>query len=93
MKRVVNGEKIYLTKPRFRIGVKESEVDYVVKNNNTISRSHADFITETDEYFVFDLSSKNKTFVNDRVIPVQIKVQIHPNDIVRLSDEEFVFCV
>lgn len=93
LRRVSTNEVIRITKPSFRIGTKESEVDYVVRNNNTISRSHADIIVERGEYFVYDLSSKNKTYVNDRVIPVQTRVQIYPNDIIRLSDEDFAFCV
>lgn len=93
LRRVSTNEIIRITKPCFRIGAKESEVDYVVRNNNTISRSHADFINDDGKYYVYDLSSKNKTYVNDRVIPVQTRVQIFPNDIIRLSDEDFVFTV
>lgn len=74
LRRVSTNEVIRITKACFRIGAKESEVDYVIHNNNTISRSHADFIIERGEYFVYDLSSKNKTYVNDRVIPVQTRV-------------------
>ncbi len=93
LKRVSTDEIIKLTKACFRIGVKEIEVDYVIRNNTTISRSHADFIIDAGEFYVCDLSSKNKTFVNNRVIPPQTRVQIYPNDIIRLSDEDFIFCV
>lgn len=93
LRRISTNEVIKITKTCFRIGAKETEVDYVVRNNNTISKSHADIMIEDGKYFVYDLSSKNKTYVNNRVIPVQTRVQIYPQDIIRLSNEDFVFYV
>lgn len=88
-----NEEMIRIDKPVFRIGKEERCVDYVVKNNATISRSHADIICRGERYFIFDLESKNKTYVNDRVILAKQEVEIFNGDILRLAREEFIFRV
>lgn len=93
LKRVSTNEVIRLTKPSFRVGTKELMTDYAIKGNDTISRSHADFKTRGSEYYVLDLSSSNKTYVNNKAIPALIEVRIYPNDVIRLSNEDFIFSV
>lgn len=91
--RVLTEEIIKINKPVFRIGKENSYVDYFVTNNNAVSRSHADIITRGDKYFIIDLNSKNRTFINDQPIPVQIEVEIYNEDKIRLANEEFIFNV
>ena len=89
--RVLTEETVIINKPVFRLGKEKSYVDYFVANNNAISRSHADIITRGERYFAIDLNSKNRTFVNDRVIPTQQEVEIFDGDHLKLANEEFVF--
>lgn len=88
--RVLTGETVRINKPVFRIGKERSYVDFFV-NNNAVSRSHADIITRGQRYFVIDLNSKNRTYINDQVLPVQQEVEIFNGDRLRLANEEFAF--
>lgn len=56
-----------------------------------VSRSHADIISRSGRYFIMDLNSKNRTFVNGMPIPAQQEVEIHNGDAIRLANEEFEF--
>lgn len=91
--RVVTEEEIKVNKLVFRIGKDENCVDYVVMNNGAVSRSHADIIIRDGRYYVFDLRSKNKTFINNRVLPTEHEIEIFDGDILKLANEEFLFRV
>lgn len=91
--RVLTDEKININKPVFRIGKEQSYTDYFVNNNSAVSRSHADIITRGDRYFVIDLNSKNRTFINDQALQVQHETEIFDKDRLRLANEEFIFYV
>ena len=91
--RVLTEETISINKPVFRIGKERSYVDYFVTNNNAVSRSHADIITRGSNYFVIDLNSKNDTYINDQMLPVQCETEIRDGDRLRLGNEEFIFNV
>lgn len=84
-------EKISVNKPSFRIGSERKYVDYWVNDNSTVSRSHADIITREKRYFIIDLNSTNKTYVDNRAIPIEKEVELFDGTRVRLSNEEFVF--
>lgn len=86
-----NKEKISLNKPVFRIGKERSYADYFIGDNTAISRSHANFITREDEYFVIDTNSTNHTFVNGIMIQSNVETSIKHGDVVRLANEEFEF--
>ena len=66
-------------------------MDYFVSNNNAVSRSHADIITRGKKYFILDLNSKNRTYINDQMIPIQCEIEIRNGDHLKLGNEEFVF--
>ena len=89
--RVLTDEKISVNKPVFRLGKERSYVDYFVTNNIAVSRSHADIITRGNKYYLRDLNSKNHTYINEQIIPVQVEVEIHNGDRFKLGNEEFVF--
>lgn len=89
--RIQTGETISLNKPVFRLGKERSYVDYFVSNNNAVSRSHADIITRDSGYFVVDLNSKNRTYINGQVLAVQAETEIRDGDTLRLANEEFIF--
>ncbi len=88
--RLQTNDQIEVNKPTFRIG-KEHGQDYVVTNNNAISRSHAQIITRENRYYIVDLNSKNYTCVNgQRILPNQ-EVEIADGYKLKLSNEEFIF--
>ena len=89
--RVFTNETIQINKPVFRIGKEKSFVDYFVSNNNAVSRSHADIITRGQHYFVIDLNSKNKTYINGQPLPIQQECEIQNGNQLRLANEEFIF--
>ena len=89
--RVLTNETIQINKPVFRIGKEKSFVDYFVSNNNAVSRSHADIVTRGQRYFVIDLNSKNKTYINGHPLPIQQECEIYNGNQLRLANEEFVF--
>lgn len=91
--RTLTEEVIRIDKPVFRIGKEENCVDYIVTNNISISRSHADVISRGGKYFVFDLRSKNKSYINNRVLPAEHEVEIFNGDVLKLANEEFLFQV
>lgn len=84
-------EKIFVDKPSFRIGAERKYVDYWVNDNSTVSRSHADILTREKRYFIIDLNSTNKTYVDGRAIPVEKEIELFDGTRIRLSNEEFVF--
>ena len=88
-----NGEKISVDKPSFRIGKEKKFCDYFVADNNAVSRSHADIITREKRYYIVDLNSTNKTYVDNRVIPVEIEMEIFSGAKLKLANEEFVFYI
>ena len=91
--RVLTDENISINKPVFRLGKEKSYVDYFVQNNNAVSRSHADIITRGTKYYIIDLNSKNRTWVNGQFIPPQYEIEIFNNDRIKLANEEFIFTV
>lgn len=91
LQRILTGENISINKPVFRIGKEKSYVDYFVTNNIAVSRSHADIICRGNSFFVVDLNSKNRTFINNRVIPSNYETEIFDGDILKLANEEFIF--
>lgn len=91
--RVLTEETISINKPVFRLGKERSYVDYFVTNNIAVSRSHADIITRGNKYFVKDLNSKNRTYINNQELPIHMEVEIHDGDRLKLGNEEFIFSV
>ena len=84
-------EKFYINKSVVRIGREKQQVDYCVQENKAVGRSHADIITRGQRYYVMDLNSKNRTFINGQAIPSQQEMEIMDGDCVRLANEEFIF--
>ncbi len=62
-----------------------------MRDNDKVSRSHADIITRGNRYFIMDLNSTNRTFINGRQIPARQEVEVYNGDRLKLADEEFEF--
>ncbi len=89
--RILTDEVIFIDKPVFRIGKEKSCSDYFVESNDKVSRNHADIICKGQRYYIMDLNSKNRTFVNEQIISIQQEVEIFDGDHIRLANEEFEF--
>ena len=81
-------EKITIDKEEFCIGRSSRYCDYVVEDNMMIGRRHAVIICVGGRYFIEDLHSTNKTYVNEQSIEKQ---EIISGTRIRLADEYFVF--
>ncbi|MGG3564702.1 FHA domain-containing protein [Neobacillus rhizosphaerae] len=86
-------EKITINRTSFRIGKERQQCDYVVSDNNAVSRNHADILTRNGRYYIVDNGSTNKTFVDGRVIPVEKEREIFSGTKLRLANEDFVFYI
>jgi pSer/pThr/pTyr-binding forkhead associated (FHA) protein len=86
-----NNEQIILRKDLFTIGKEAKYVDYVIRDNRTISRSHASFITRDGNYYVIDTNSTNHVYVDGKMIPCNQEIPITNGMNIRLSNEEFEF--
>lgn len=89
--RALTDETIVINKPVFRLGKEKNYCDYFVYNNNAVSRSHADIITRGQQFFIMDLNSTNKTYLNGTQITPRQEVELFEGDNIRLANEEFVF--
>jgi hypothetical protein len=89
--RVLTEEIIKIDKPVFRLGKEAGSVDCVINDNVLVSRSHADIICRNGRYYVLDLHSKNKTYINDKVLPIEHEMEIFSGDMLKLANEEFLF--
>lgn len=88
--RLMTNERITVDRQVFRIGKQRDCVDYFV-DNKTVSRSHANIISRGQSVYVKDLRSKNRTFLNGEAIPEGVETELHDGDILRFSNEEFLF--
>ncbi|MDR1157009.1 MAG: DUF6382 domain-containing protein [Oscillospiraceae bacterium] len=89
--RLKTQEKIYLTKPLFKIGKEKNYADYTIRDNSAVSRSHLNVIMRGGEVFIVDTNSKNHTFLNDVMIASNVEVKLPHGARVRLANEEFEF--
>lgn len=89
--RINTNEKIYITKRNFIVGKSRSHADYTIENNAAISRVHAQFNCEGNEYYIVDKGSTNKTFVNGYMISPNYPIKISNGDEIKLADEVFIF--
>ncbi len=85
IKRLKTGEEVKVDKDRFVIG-KLSEADYIIADNPTVSRRHAEILYTGDGYYLIDMNSSNHVFVDGNPITKPVKLTNHM--VFRLSDDE-----
>ena len=91
--RVKNGERVSVDKALFRIGKGAANNEYIISDNPTVSRSHAQIVFREGKYFLIDLNSTNKTFVDGVLAPTGSEVEIATGAKIKMSNEEFIFFV
>jgi len=91
LERTKNNDNISITKTNFCIGKDDLHCDYCIRDNNTISRQHAVFTIKGNSVFVEDNHSKNGTFLNDVMLVAGQPQELRVGDVIKLSNEEFVY--
>lgn len=89
--RMSNDEKAYITKDIFKIGKDMNYADFVIKDNPTISRAHAEIVKVNGNYYIQDNNSKNHTYVDEDIVVGTNKIKLLHNSRFRLSNEDFMF--
>lgn len=89
--RMKTGEQIRITSSSFVIGKDPQNCDYCVTDNSAVSRSHALIKNINDKWFITDLNSTNKTYINERMIHPNMDIELHNGVNIRLANEDFVF--
>lgn len=85
------GERIPIIKNSFKIGKDENSMDYCIRNNPTVSRSHADIVRKQDGFYVVDRGSLNHTFLNGRVVDPKRARKLKKGDLIQIANEIFTF--
>ncbi len=91
IKRLKTGEVIQLSPQGFRIGKDPFSNDYCVRDNTSVSRSHASIQAIDGVWYIRDQGSTNKTYVNGQPIVPNTDVPLYDGVSVRLSNESFIF--
>lgn len=89
--RVKTNERIDINKTPFRIGKEKSYVDYCVRDNAAVSRSHAVIESKDGIYVIVDTNSTNHTYVNGEMILSNTEVQLLHGTRLRIANEDFEF--
>lgn len=87
------GEEIKINKDLFVLGKSQQNADYAIVDNSAVSRTHAKIISREDRFFVYDMKSTNRTYVDGKVIPSEEDFEIFHDTELRFANEDFIFCV
>ncbi len=61
----------------------------IVLDNAAVSRHHAQILESHGSFFVEDLRSRNRTYVNK--VPIDGRTELHEGDLIRICDLAFTF--
>ncbi len=89
--RVKTGEQIRITSDSFRVGKDQYNCEYCVRDNSAISRCHVLIKQINGKWFITDLNSTNKTYINERMIRPNMDIELYNGMNFRLANEDFIF--
>lgn len=72
-----------LDKPRIVLGREQKDCDYVIPNQ-AVSRVHAQITLVQGKHFIEDLKSRNKTYVNNKI--VEAPIPLSDQDRIKICD-------
>jgi len=78
-------KQIQLTADQMVIGRDENLCQIVIPHH-AVSRKHAQIVRNGNQYFIEDLKSRNKTFVNGKEIAPPTKQPLKPDDRIKICD-------
>ncbi len=84
-------ECIPIEKNYFYIGKEASAVDYCIIDNAAVSRSHACIVVMNSRYYIRDLGSTNRTYVNNLEVSGNQLQEIRPGYRITIANEVFYF--
>lgn len=83
-------KKICVNKDEFILGRDKQETDYSICSPK-VSRLHAKIIKDKERYFIIDLGSVNKTYVDgDECVP-DVRTPIGNGTLLKVADQEILF--
>lgn len=82
--------ELQVRKSQFILGKNPAQVDGAIPFNEAISRMHCKFVYHNDTYYVADLNSTNKTYLNGTRLPPNQEFAVANQDILRLANIEFI---
>ena len=89
---IFGGESISLTKDIYLVGKKMAGAD-IALDSTAVSRIHARFIWENDNYKLMDLGARNGTFINDKEMEPGKTETLKEGDEVTFGDVSFRYCI
>ena len=84
-------ERIPIVKENFIIGKEASTVDYCIRDNAAVSRSHACIVSMDSRYYIKDLGSTNRTYVNNLEVSGNKLQELRPGYRITIANEVFYF--
>ncbi len=84
-----NNHTIIVDKPRFVIGKKAAAVDGVITYSKFVGRTHCQIVMKGDKYVVYDLESKNGTFVNEIAVEPGSCIALNEGDRLKIANVYF----
>lgn len=80
---------ITVDKPEFTIGKKAAVVDGLITYSKFVGRVHCRIVKREKEFYVYDLESKNGTFVNNKIVEPENGVLLRDGDRLKIADVVF----
>jgi len=91
LSRLNTGERIQIPSSSFKVGKDPFNCDYCIRDNTAISRCHILIKNINNRWFINDLNSTNKTYVNNMEIYPNMDVELFNGTAIKLANENFVF--
>lgn len=89
--RCKTGEQLPVSAESFRIGKDPFNCEYCIRDNSAISRCHAIIKLANGRWYITDLNSTNKTYINDQAIGPYMDTELNDGMRIKLANEIFVF--
>ncbi len=90
--RVNTREQIPVQMEQFRIG-KDLGNEYCITNNSAVSRCHAMIRQQGGKWYIIDLNSTNKTYVNNQMIYPNSEVELENGTDLKIANECFTVTI
>ena len=89
---VRSGERVSVQKDILTIGKDSSMNDFCIRNN-AVSRTHARIRRVGGRWYISDLNSTNKTYLNGSEICPNVDIELFSNTKITFANEEFIFII
>ncbi|MDM8534556.1 FHA domain-containing protein, partial [Clostridiaceae bacterium HSG29] len=83
-------EKILIDNKNFIVGREKENCDYYISDKR-ISKMHFAIVKYEKEFFIKDLNSTNGTYLNGNLLEKNKLARISNNDVINISDNEYIF--